>query len=390
MISSDVYEYKQAKKKKNSPKYSPLISIIIPAHNEEICIVDTVKSVLNNDYKKKEIIVVDDGSLDTTLKILKTFKRKNKINNLVLVSQKNSGKAAAINNAVINHAKGSLIMVLDADSKLSTNAITNMVKHFSEKNIIAAAANVKIISNMTLLGLAQRIEYIISYHNKRALTILSMEYIIGGVGSTFRKRSIKSVEYYDTDTITEDIDFTLKLIFRKGNKGKSVFFAADVLAYTEAVLRFGSLIKQRYRWKYGRMQTFVKHKSMFFSLNKKYDKRLTMLQLPYALIGELTLFIEPLLLSFIIYMSFLYGDSKSLLGVYIIITAYISLNIITENTETFKSKISLIPGIPAAYVLMYLVTIVEFYALIKSLIKIPKLLKPGKEKPTWEHVERAG
>ncbi|MDQ3123408.1 MAG: glycosyltransferase [bacterium] len=390
LISADLYEYKLAKQKKIISHYRPLVSIIIPAHNEEICIIATVQSALYNDYHKKEIIVVDDGSVDRTYSKLKYFKYKNKLSQLKIVRQANLGKAVAINNAIKNQARGSLIMVLDADSKLDKHAVTNMVKHFSNRNIIAAAANVKIISNNTLLGLAQRIEYIISYHSKRALTILSMEYIIGGVGSTFRKIAVKSVEYYDTDTITEDIDFTLKLIFRKGNKGKSVFFAADVLAYTEPVLKFSSLVKQRYRWKYGRMQTFVKHKSMFFSRQKKYDKRLTMYQLPYAILGELTLFIEPILLTFIILMSFVYGDSKSLMGVYIIITAYITLNIFTENTESLKSKLSLIPGIPAAYVLMYVVTVVEFYALIKSILRMPKLLKPGKEKPTWEHVERAG
>jgi poly-beta-1,6-N-acetyl-D-glucosamine synthase len=395
LVATDVYEFKRTKDEKRMRKqprraYRPTIDIIIPAHNEELCVVKTVESVLRSTYPKIHVIVVDDGSTDSTYAKLRYFKRKTKEQRLTIVHQKNGGKASAINNALRKYAKSNLVMVLDADSQLHLNAIANMTQHFRDRKVVAAASNVKIIDDYRLIGLAQRLEYLISYRNKRALTVLNMEYIIGGVGSTFRRRVVESVNFYDTDTITEDIDFTLKLIAQRGNKSSRIIYAADSIAYTEAVMSMKAIIKQRFRWKYGRLQSFMKHKRLFFSHSGRFDKRLTWLNLPYALFGEFALLLEPVLLTFVVVMAFLYGDSKSLLSVYLIITVYVVLNVWGESTETWKSKARLIISVPVAYALMYLLTIAEYGALFQSLKKVPALFREGVSEGKWEHVERAG
>lgn len=392
LIGSDMYDIREMRKARNNAQkrtYQPFISVIVPAFNEEMGVIRTVESLLQTTYKRKQIIVVDDGSSDRTHTMLRNFQRRNP-GKITVVRQQNAGKAAAINRAVKYWAKGSLVMVVDADSLVRPDAITKMVAHFRDRHIIACAANVKIIPTRALLGVAQRFEYLISYRMKRALTTMNMEYIVGGVGSTFRKSVLIKTGLYDTDTMTEDIDLTVKLIREYGNRKFKVHYAADALTYTEHVLTFKSLVKQRFRWKYGRMQTLLKNQQLFFANSKKYDKRLTWYQLPYAVIGEIVLLLEPLLVGYILVIAILYTDVTSLLSVYVIVTAFVMLMVSGEGSESWRSKLQLTYMLPIVYFMMYALTAVEFIALMKSFANRRQLLRREMHRASWDHVERSG
>lgn len=392
LIGSDIYDIRHIRaqhKAKSKRSFTPLITVIIPAYNEEMGVIRTLRSVMENDYKNKQIIVVNDGSTDKTRAIIKNFQRKFP-DTFTLVNQENGGKAAGINRAVRYWAKGSLVMVLDADSIISQDGLRKMVAHFRDRNVMAAASNVKVLKSRSVLGMTQKFEYLISYRMKRALSYLNMEYIVGGVGSTFRRSVLVKNGYFDTDTITEDIDTTVKLIHNHGNKKWKIHYAADVVTYTEHVLTIRSLIKQRLRWKFGRFQTFVKHRELFFNRSGKYDKRLTWYQLPYALFGEFVLLLEPLLVAFIIVVSILYGDLTSLISVYLIVTGYVLLILIGENTESFSSKLGMSIGLPFIYFLLYILSAVEFVALMRSIGRSRILFGSQELESTWEHVERTG
>lgn len=391
LIGADLYDIKQImrKRKAHQSPYRPLITVVIPAYNEEVGVIRTVRSVMANTYTRTQIIVVDDGSKDKTLRMLRNFQRQHK-GVFTVVHQANAGKAAAINRAVQYWAKGSLVMVVDADSLLAPDAIANMVAHFRDRKNIATASNVKIIPTRSLLGVAQRLEYLISYRMKRSLTTLNMEYIVGGVGSTFRRSALLKTGLYDTDTMTEDIDLTVKLIRHYGNKSYRVHYAADSVAYTEHVLTFKSLVKQRFRWKYGRFQTLLKNQELFFNNAKRYDKRLTWYQLPYALVGEFVLLLEPILVGYILFVAVRFTDVTSLISVYIIVTGFVFLMLTGEDSETTRSKIVLSAALPLAYVLMYILTAVEFAALVSSIRKSRQLFRREMHSSSWEHVERSG
>ena len=391
LIGADLYDIKQImrKRKAHQSPYRPLITVVIPAYNEEVGVIRTVRSVMANTYTRTQIIVVDDGSKDKTLRMLRNFQRQHK-GVFTVVHQANAGKAAAINRAVQYWAKGSLVMVVDADSLLAPDAIANMVAHFRDRKNIATASNVKIIPTRSLLGVAQRLEYLISYRMKRSLTTLNMEYIVGGVGSTFRRSALLKTGLYDTDTMTEDIDLTVKLIRHYGNKSYRVHYAADSVAYTEHVLTFKSLVKQRFRWKYGRFQTLLKNQELFFNNAKRYDKRLTWYQLPYALVGEFVLLLEPILVGYILFVAVRFTDVTSLISVYIIVTGFVFLMLTGEDSETTRSKIVLSAALPLAYVLMYILTAVEFAALVSSIRKSRQLFLREIHSSSWEHVERSG
>ena len=198
-------------------KYAPLVSVIIPAYNEEKTIVACVSSVMKQTYLNRQVIIVNDGSDDATKNILDSINKKiyssNSVKRLfedsipykerfIIVNQPNSGKSIALNNGIKNYAKGELITVLDADSELKPNFLANMINHFQSTNVVAVAANVRIKRALNLIELVQYIEYLVGYQLKSSEQMLNLEYIIGGIGSTFRRTIMEAVNLYDTDTVT--------------------------------------------------------------------------------------------------------------------------------------------------------------------------------------------
>jgi biofilm PGA synthesis N-glycosyltransferase PgaC len=396
LIGSDIYNlmlHRKLKKQQKLPDtFYPMISVIIPAYNEEKTIVHTVMSVLQNGYpqKKFEVIVVDDGSSDNTSQVVEKFKNINRIANLQIVTQDNMGKAEALNTGIKYFSKGELIMCLDADSFLAKGALKNAANHFQDPNIFAIASNVKIRKGKGLLNLLQRFEYILCYQMKRGQTIYNIEYIIGGIGSTFRKDYLSVIGYYDNNTVTEDIDLTMKML-QHGNKLIRVIYASDVVAYTQSVLSIQDLIKQRYRWKWGRYQTFWKNKYMFFSFDNKFTKALTWIYLPYALFADIAFFFEPLIIIYIFFLLIAYQDYFTLLSAFLVVSFYIMMNILAEDTIPFADKTVMFLLSPTMYFFFYILSFVEYMALIKSLLKIYTLKHSISQRGhVWEPVKREG
>ena len=393
IVGSDIYSYKARKLAKTKKKhYVPNISIVIPAHNEEKTVLRAVRSIVQNKYplEKRDIILVDDGSTDRTTPIIERYKKSFQVQNLTVLYQKNRGKASALNNAIKNHAKGELIMCLDSDSFLAKDGLKKAVAYFNDPRVAALSANIKIIPSKSLLNIIQQFEYLISYQMKRAQTVFNIEYIIGGIGSTFRKSILDKVGYYDDNTVTEDIDLTMKIL-QLGNRETRVIYGADVIAYTESVLDIQSLIRQRYRWKWGRAQTFLKNKNLFFKRDPKFTKGLTHLYLPYAVFGDIAFLLEPLLVSIIFYIVFMLGDLATLISTVTLMSLYLIINILLESTLNTKAKIKYVVMAPFMYLFFYVLSLVEYVALIKTLVRLPALRKSiSKGMSRWQHVERIG
>jgi len=134
----------------------------------------------------------------------------------------------------------------------------------------------------------------------------------------------------------------------------------------------------------------LKNQALFFSKSKKYDKRLTWYQLPYAIIGEIVLMLEPLLVGYIAVVTCLYADLSSMLSVYAIVTGFVFLMLLGEETESTRTKLVLALALPATYLLMYVLTAAEFVALIQSVRNRKQLFSRTMENASWEHVERSG
>lgn len=394
IVGSDIYSYlaKKAQKGKIRKRFYPYISIIIPAHNEEKTVLRTVRSLIRNTYPryKRQLVVVDDGSTDRTYEIIKKYRDRYRVRNLTIVRQKNGGKAAALNNGIKKYATGEFVMCLDSDSYLDRNGLRNVASYFLDPKVVAVSANVKIIPSGTFLNLVQQMEYLICYQMKRAQTVFNIEYIIGGIGSAFRKSALEKVGYYDGNTVTEDIDLTMKLL-QLGNNNVRVIYGANVIAFTESVLNVVDLAKQRFRWKWGRSQTFLKNTNMFFNRDKRFTKGFSFLYLPYAIFSDLTFLFEPVLVFYIFYIILRYSDIFTLIASLLVISIYMSLNIFLENTLDKKEKIKFILLSPIMYFSFFILSFVEYFALLKSIVNLPKLkqsiLKSGYN---WDHVSRLG
>ena len=392
LIGSDIYGLKKHLRHNKKPAYYPAISVIIPAYNEEKSIVHSVASVLGNNYpqEKIQIIVVNDGSTDKTEEIIKTFVLNHEIENVIIVSQENKGKAHALNNGIKNFATGELIMCLDADSYLEYDAILRAVSYFENEKVMAVASNVKIAKSKGILNLIQTFEYIICYQMKKAQTAFNIEYIVGGIGSMFRRNLLEEINFYDTDTVTEDIDLTMKIL-RKGNKKIRVVYGSDIIAYTQGVLTVPDLIRQRHRWKWGRYQTFLKNKNMFFSNEEKHTKIFSWFYLPFALYCDIAFFFEPLILLYMLYLIIGYKDVFTLVSAICVITFYMSMNIFAEQTISLKDKIRLAMLAPCMYFLFYFLSYVEYVALIKSLLNLNNLNKSiSLNISSWNPIRRRG
>ena len=198
---------------RQAPLNNHRFSVVIPAFNEEKLIVRTIVSVLRQNYSNFEVIAVDDGSTDKTGAILDRLAQK--YPKLQVVHQANQGKSTAINTAVRNWATGDLVMVLDADSYLNKDALTKMARRFDDPNVIGMSANVRITQPHNFLEWVQKVEYLLGYRLKGAEEILGIEYIIGGIGSTFRRKAMQEQNYtYPTDygvATYEEFDWMLTM-----------------------------------------------------------------------------------------------------------------------------------------------------------------------------------
>lgn len=169
-------------RKHSKVSFKPLVSVIIPAWNEETGVVRSVKSLLKNTYKKIEIIITNDGSTDNTeaniLDFINTL-NKSESSRIKYFYNDRGGKGSAMNHG-IKKARGEIIVTMDADSIFDTKAIEHLVEYFADPKIDGVVGNVKVSNNNTLIGYLQQLEYLFGFYYKRTHAIFDAEYIFGG------------------------------------------------------------------------------------------------------------------------------------------------------------------------------------------------------------------
>jgi len=236
----------------------PGVTVLIPAHNEESVIVQTVQSVLHSDLSDIRVIVVDDGSSDRTLELLESNFGKNGC--VQIIHQVNRGKAAALNNA-LSHAHTAFVVTIDADTEIETDAIRKLLRHFSDPKVGAVAGNVKVGNRSRWLTRWQALEYITSQNmEKRAFDLLNCITVVPGALGAWRREAIEAAGGITADTVAEDADLTIAI----RRLGWRVTYDEEAIAWTEAPETPGQLIRQRFRWTFGTLQSFWKHSDTLF------------------------------------------------------------------------------------------------------------------------------
>jgi cellulose synthase/poly-beta-1,6-N-acetylglucosamine synthase-like glycosyltransferase/peptidoglycan/xylan/chitin deacetylase (PgdA/CDA1 family)/spore germination protein YaaH len=240
------------------PEPPPSVTVLIPAHNEEGVIVQTVTSVLASDVKQLALIVVNDGSTDRTGDLLDShFGRDARVR---ILHQVNRGKSAALSRA-IGEANTEIVVTIDADTEIEPDAISKLLRHFSDPTVGAVAGNVKVGNRSRWLTRWQALEYITSQNmEKRAFDLLNCITVVPGALGAWRKGAIEAAGGITADTVAEDADLTIAI----RRLGWRVSYDEEAIAWTEAPETPGALIRQRFRWTFGTLQSFWKHSNTLF------------------------------------------------------------------------------------------------------------------------------
>ena len=287
-----VMAYIQKRREKNMPVSTeqPWVSVIVPAYNEEINAVRTVESLLQQDYPYLNIVFVDDGSKDSTFKTVGDFFAGN--DKVQVVTKPNGGKATALNYG-ISICKDEYVVCIDADTQLKKDAVTQLMKKFiSEEGkpaVGAVAGNVKVGNEINMITRWQSIEYTTSQNfDRSAFDLLNCITVVPGAIGAFKKSAVQEAGGFTIDTLAEDCDLTMRM-HRKGYRIRNCRAA---ISFTEAPESFRQFLKQRFRWSFGVMQSFWKHRDAF--LNPKY-KNFGMIAMPNMLIFQMLLpFLAPM------------------------------------------------------------------------------------------------
>lgn len=326
-------------------EYSPTISLLAPAYNEEATIIENVRSLLSVHYDKIEIIIINDGSKDNTLQKVLTEYSMERVNydidapiktkeirgiykstipvysKLVVVDKVNGGKADALN-VGINVSSGRYIVCIDVDCILEQDAIIKLVKPFLEHNdkrVIATGgvvrtANSCVIRNGKLeevrlpdelLPRIQTLEYIRSFLLARmAWSRMDGLLLISGAFGAFDKEIVVKAGGYDHSTVGEDMELVVRMrrYMEEQKLPYTVAYIPDPLCWTEVPTDWNILGRQRNRWMRGTIETLKIHKKMFFNPNYRI---IGMVSYPYWFFFELMApIIEALGFGFLILFAF--------------------------------------------------------------------------------------
>lgn len=282
----------------------PPISLLVPAYNEALSIVNSIRALLQLDYPEYEIIVINDGSQDDMLSVLekafelmpfpeayrdrlktkevKKFYRSRLYPKIRVVDKHNGGKADAIN-AGINVARYPLFCTVDADSILQQNSLRRVVQPFLDDNTtIASGGTVRVVngcqvehgflSNTGLpknpLALFQIVEYLRAFlFGRLGWSPMNALLIISGAFGLFHKETVVAVGGYRSNTIGEDMELVVRLhrILRKQKKPYRIVFVPDPICWTEAPEDIRVLARQRIRWQRGLAESLFMNMSLLFN-----------------------------------------------------------------------------------------------------------------------------
>ncbi|MFB7927769.1 bifunctional polysaccharide deacetylase/glycosyltransferase family 2 protein [Streptomyces sp. NPDC056039] len=227
------------------------VTVLVPAYNEEVGIASTVRSLLASTHSLLQIIVIDDGSTDRTVEIVRNLPDPR----VTVVRQRNAGKAAALNNGLARASHGIVVMA-DADTLFEPEAIHRLIQPLAHPAIGAVSGNIKVGNRRGLLGRWQHLEYACGCNlDLRMLEVLECMPTVPGAIGAFRREALMGVGGVSEDTLAEDTDLAMTL----WRAGWRVVYEDSAIAWTEVPNTLRQLWRQRYRWCYGTLQAMRKH-----------------------------------------------------------------------------------------------------------------------------------
>ncbi len=292
LLSLAVYKGKiSVNEKKQKLLRKPLVSFVIPAYNEEATIADTISSLKKIKYDNVEFIILNDGSRDSTSKIVRRAIKGNKKFRFI-DNKNNKGKARTLNQG-IRLSKGEFIVCMDADSIVEPSIVSKVLPYFNSENVGAVTVTVEVNNPKNLLLKIIAIEFSLGLSLLLKLfSFLDIVYVTPGPFSIYRAKALREIGGFDPSNITEDHEIAFRL-YKAGYKIRN---SIEGRVYTTLPETFKGIFIQRRRWYSGAVLTLMQHRKMLF--NRKYG--LFSFFMPYNML----LIISGLLLfSFSIYLA---------------------------------------------------------------------------------------
>ena len=284
---------------KSHPKVYPVVSLAVPAYNEEKGILKTLKSLSKLDYphEKLEVLIVDDASKDGTVLLVKNFIKQysGEISFTLFRQKENKGKAAALNRALAK-AKGKYFAVLDADSMVSPSCVRSMVPLFEGK-VAAVISTISVYQPRTLVEKIQRFEYIMASFMRRLMSAVGTLHTTPGVLSLYKTSVVRSLKGFDEHNLTEDYEIAMRLKYHH----YEVRMCELSVTYTSVPENLSILWKQRVRWFRGFIHNNLMYRKMFMS--KKHGL-MGMFQMPLNIFMLGVIFVS---LGLLLYQAYVYA-----------------------------------------------------------------------------------
>ena len=270
-------KYQKRKLKKHPPvvneDYKPFVTVMIPAHNEESVIANTVENILEMDYPAFEVIVIDDRSSDNTASIIKELELKHQnVKALIREPEAFPGKSAVLNDA-FKIAKGDAVLVFDADATVEPDFLNKLVPQLEPADVGAVQAR-KIIRNkdVNFLTRCQNNEYTLDTYLQVGRDAVKGAVELRGNGELIKRQALEDIDGWNNYTITDDLDMSTRLHI----KGWDVRFCPEALVYEEGIVYIKPLFRQRRRWLEGTIRRYLEYfgdamKSKKMSLRARLD-----------------------------------------------------------------------------------------------------------------------
>lgn len=319
-----------SKKATNLSANEQKISVLIPAYNEELVLLQCLESLKMVSYKNKEIIFINDGSTDNTMTVLqnlldltevdkalsdiispssiKRFFKSDKYPNIYVIDQLNGGKSNALNTG-ISFATGEIIVTLDADSILENDSLSWINQSFSDKKVVAAGGMVHvgqlinkrgpIIYKRKMLLRYQLSGYLSSFYVRKVTqSKFNVLGVVSGAFGAFRRTVLLEIGGYK-NTLGEDMEITFRLqkYINERKLEEKMIFIPEAVCYTEVPESFNSLLHQRIRWQKGFIDCINIHKGNFFTVfSKKFSFFLLFESILLSVVGTSAILMLPIVL----------------------------------------------------------------------------------------------